>query len=203
MTASEPAPGPDATDVRAGLEEIRFAERMRISRALHDHIGPSLCSAGLMVGLLRSKPADFAPMANDMLETIQDALETAIDAVRALSSSADPTLARRCGLRGALEFIARAHKAGFDPHGALPGWTGPRADAACRVLHDALLVLPPAAAAPRIECHSGAVSLSAATLLPARPLAALATAAAAAGLRLECRADGSATYLALTAEDLP
>lgn len=189
--------------MRAGLDEIRAAERVRISRALHDQIGPSLCSAGLMVGLLRSHPSDLPPMANDMLETIQDALETAIDAVRALSSSADPTLAQRCGLRGALEFLARAYKAEFVLHDAVPAWTGERADAACRILHDALLVLPPTPAPPRIECRPTGLLLSAGSPLPAAPFTALAAIASAAGLRLQSPGAAPSTQLALTAEDLP
>lgn len=186
--------------MRAGLEQIREAERLRVSRALHDQIGPSLCSAGLMAGLLRSAPAELPPMANDMLEAIQDALESAIEAVRALNSIADPTLARRCGLRGALEFVARAHKAELILHPAVPDWTGERAGAACRIVHDALLVAPAGGAAPRIECNSGLVELTAAAPLPAAPLAALAGVASAAGLRLRRLEDGGTLRLSLTEE---
>ncbi len=197
MVVSEPT----GAAVRAGLEQIRHAERLRISRALHDQVGPSLCSAGLMVGLLRSSGAEYPSPARDLMEAIQDALESAIDVVRALSYGADPALAQRCGLRGALEFLARVHKTDLALQAGLPAWPDPQAETACRILRDALLVLPAGAAPPRIASGPGRLELSGAAALPAEPRAALAALAAASGLRLEWLGEGAAARLALWAEE--
>lgn len=197
MAVSEPA----AAAVCAGLEQIRLAERLRTSRALHDQIGPSLCSAGLMIGLLRSSPGDDPETAGKLMETIQDALEAAIDAVRALSYSADPALARRCGMRGALEFLAGAHKAELDARCGVPSWPKPRAEAACRILQDALLLIESGGTARRLESTAACLRLYGAGALAAEARAALASAAGAAGLRLAWHGEGEASRLELTAEE--
>lgn len=188
--------------VCAGLEQIRHAERLRISRALHDQIGPSLCSAGLMIGLLRSSADEYPPDARGLMESIQDALESAIDSVRALSYSADPALTKRCGLRGALEFLARVHKAKLALEAGLPGWPAKQAEAACRILQDALLMAPAGGAGPCIEGGAGHLSLSAAGGLNSDVRAALALAASDAGLRLEWLGEDAAAGFALQAEEV-
>lgn len=197
MGVSEPA----GVAVCAGLELIRHAERLRNSRALHDQVGPSLCSAGLMVSLLRSSAADYPQTARELMETIQDSLEAAIDAVRALSYGADPALAHRCGLRGALEFLSRAHKAQLDLQAGLPDWPVPQAETACRILQDALLVLPAGAAPASLRGGTGSLEFSCAGALPAEAGTALASLAAASGLRLDWLDTGEATCFTLHAEE--
>jgi hypothetical protein len=194
MSVSEPA----EVAVCAGLEQIRHAERLRISRTLHDQIGPSLCSAGLMVSLLRSGSGGTPPMAQDMLDAIQDALETAIESVRSLSYSADPALAQRCGLRGALEFLARSHRAELDLRAGLPPWPAPRAESACRILQDVLLLAAGPAAA-RLETTASGLSLAGALDLPGEARTALAALAAQAGLQLDWAAEAVPARLSLHA----
>lgn len=198
MGVSQPA----EVVVCAGLEQIRHAERLRISRALHDQIGPSLCSAGLMIGLLRSSASEYPPDTRGLMEGIQDALESAIDSVRALSYSADPALAKRCGLRGALEFLARVHKAKLDLLQGLPAWPAKQAETACRILQDALLTAPAGGARPCIESGAGHLALSAAGGLDADVRAALAAVASDAGLNLEWLGEGAAAGFALRAEEV-
>lgn len=198
MGVSQPA----EVVVCAGLEQIRQAERLRMSRALHDQIGPSLCSAGLMIGLLRSSANEYPPETRGLMESIQDALESAIDAVRALSYSADPALVKRCGLRGALEFLARVHKAELVLGSGLPGWPAKQAGAACRILQDTLLTLQPEGGRVRIEGGAGHLVLSAAGGLDADVRAALALAASDAGLRLEWLGEDATAGFALRAEEV-
>lgn len=188
--------------VCAGLEQIRHAERLRISRALHDQVGPSLCSAGLMIGLLRSSANEYPPDTKGLMESIQNALESAIDSVRALSYSSDPTLAKRCGLRGALEFLARVHKAELALGSGLPGWPAKQTEAACRILQDTLLMLRPEGGPVRIESSAGHLALSAAAGLDTVVRAALALAASDAGLRLEWLGEDAAAGFALRAEEV-
>ena len=97
----------DDCDVVQGLDALRRTGRASVSRVLHDEIGPALCSAGLMLGLLRTEARNLPPEAREWLDGLQAAMESAMEAARLLSYQADPALAGRCGLRTALEYLAR------------------------------------------------------------------------------------------------
>ena len=198
MDVSQPA----AEVVCAGLERIRQGERLLISRALHDQIGPSLCSAGLMIGLLRSWANDCPPDARSLLESIQDALDAAIQSVRTLSYGTDPALAKRCGLRGALEFLTRVHQAELDLERGLPAWPAMQSEAACRILQDALRMAPAGGGLPRIESDRGGLSVHRLCELDEDVRVALRALAAAAGLRLEWLGGIAAAGFALRAEEV-
>jgi len=174
------------SSVAEGLEALRNAHRLHMSRTLHDQIGPSLCSAGLMLGLVRSATGELDPTSTGLLDSIQDALETAIDSVRALSYAADPGLGVRCGFRSALSYITQSHPAElvFTQDARL--LSGKGADAACRIIQDALIALPQPAEvnARRVECGNGGVTLTSPGLLPSATLPALRHMVSTAGQTL-------------------
>ncbi|MGC4055396.1 MAG: histidine kinase [Paludibaculum sp.] len=138
MDANAKTPLP-ANPAWSGLDEIRQHDRRRVSRRLHDDIGPSLCSAGLMVGLLRSNWPDLNQESRDLLDTVQEALESAVDSVRVLSYQSDPGIAGRCGLRKAVELITSDRPVDLTVAPGTPGWTPEQAETLCRIIGDALL----------------------------------------------------------------
>lgn len=193
-------PSPDASAaIFEGLEAARRAERRRMSRVLHDQIGPSLCSAGLMVGLLRSAPDEFPLQTNEMLASIQDALETTIDSIRALSYAADPALASRCGFHSALSYVARWHDCELKLASRPMVLDGASAEAACRILNDALLLLPPDRLHPErlLDVGPSSLTLTAAGRLDGAAFDALAHCAASAALGLKRSASGALLRLTL------
>lgn len=124
---------PEAQIVAEGLESLRRAERRCVSRVLHDEVGPSLCSAGLQLSLLRGEADDRT------LDSIQEALDHAISAVRSLSYRSDPQLASRCGLRAALSYLTAGRKAKLVVDEEPADLTPQQADLLARVVRDALL----------------------------------------------------------------
>ncbi len=117
------------------LARVRAAERRLVGRTLHDEVGPSLCSAGLILGLLRESGGETAELAHSAAR----ALEQAVTAVRALSYSADPALAMRCGLKSALQSIAATLAADFESTGA-PPWDDATSAAAFETVRALLLI---------------------------------------------------------------
>lgn len=130
---------PQANLAWSGLDEIRLLDRQRVSRRLHDDIGPSLCSAGLMVGLLRSNWPDLNQESRDLLDTVQEALESAVDSVRVLSYQSDPGIVARCGLRKAVELITTDRPVDLTIAQGTPVWSQEQAETLCRIIGDALL----------------------------------------------------------------
>ncbi|GEM_PF-6894619 len=183
--------------VAEGLEQLRTAHRLQLSRTLHDEIGPSLCSAGLMLGLVRSSSAALDPTSADMLDSIQAALENAISSVRALSYAADPGLAARCGFRSAMDSIARSHAASIIVADDAREFSGAASETACRIVQDVLIALSGTAGPARIECGSSGITLFAAGRIPHAPLSALSHLASTAGLTLACTECSEGTVLTL------
>jgi two-component system sensor histidine kinase UhpB len=68
-------------------------------KSLHDEIGPLLSTAGLRLQLLRM---DF-PDATERVREVMDALDDAMERVRALSQELNPSPIYRAGLKNALE----------------------------------------------------------------------------------------------------
>lgn len=164
-----------------GLEELRRQELTRISRALHDDVGPSLCSAGLMLGLLRSSWQDLGQETRDMLDSIQDALETSVDAVRLLSYHSNPDIAGRCGLRGALESITKGRAVEVEYGPRNPAFEPEEAEFLCRLVRASLerSVVP-----GRVMVGESTLTLSGSYEFGEAELVALETLAEAAGMQL-------------------
>jgi signal transduction histidine kinase len=80
----------------------------RGSRMLHDEIGSLLAAAGLRLQLLRM---DF-PDANARAAEIAEALDAAMEHVRALSRELEPSPVRRTGLKHALLQLAERQNGG-------------------------------------------------------------------------------------------
>lgn len=76
---------------------------------LHDDVGPLLSAAGLRLQLLRM---DF-PDAAERVREVMDALDDAMERVRALSQSLNPSPVYRYGLKNALADLAAAHRRKF------------------------------------------------------------------------------------------
>jgi hypothetical protein len=183
-----------------GLDALRRAERTRVSRALHDEIGPSLCSAGLMLGLIRSAWPDIPQDSRDLLDAIQDALETSVDSVRVLSYQSDPGIAARCGLRSALQFLTQGRPVQLVLSPGLHELTPEQADALCLTVLDLLLAWP--AGPHRLQLHPGGFTLTTppGATLPACQLAALSLRAAHCGMTFSL--DSGTATASLTAKEL-
>lgn len=134
-----------------GLEELRQHDRRRISRRLHDDIGPSLCSAGLMMGLLRSSWQELPPTSRELLDSVQEALESAVDSVRLLSYQSAPDIVRRCGLRKALELITQGRSVRLTLPAEAPEFSEEQAESVCRIIGDALLAWDASAQPGQLE----------------------------------------------------
>jgi Histidine kinase len=144
-------------DIVQGLEELRRGGRASVSRALHDDIGPSLCSAGLLLGLLRAESHQWPPESREWLETLQTALNSAMESARHLSYRTDPALARRCGLPAALQYLVRGTSVSLDDSSGFPDWTPEQNEAVCRIVRDVILAIPEGSL--RLETTSGGISL--------------------------------------------
>jgi len=129
-------------EIAQGLESLRHAERAKVSRVLHDDTGPCLCSAGLVLGLLRGEAGRLSPEGREWLEMLQTALETALETVRLLNYQTNPALAGRCGLRAALEYLTGGGALVFDSSNGTPAWTPEQEETACRIVRDIILAAP-------------------------------------------------------------
>jgi two-component system NarL family sensor kinase len=83
------------------------ADRARLSRLLHDHVGQSLSAAGLQLDLLRLDLAEGASPFSQRIGEIQGMLEGVMDMVRDFSYEWNPTAVERVGLAAALNRLAR------------------------------------------------------------------------------------------------
>ncbi|MGD1097814.1 MAG: histidine kinase [Bryobacteraceae bacterium] len=95
-------------------------ERRQAGRALHDEVGPLLTAAGLRLQLLRMDFPDAAARLNEVLQTLDDAMER----VRALSQRLSPSPVHRTGLKNALEQLADSYREKFSGK-ILFGFTSP------------------------------------------------------------------------------
>ncbi|HEY3440006.1 MAG TPA: histidine kinase [Paludibaculum sp.] len=129
-------------EMAQGLEALRHAERAKVSGVLHDDAGPCLCSAGLVLGLLRGEAERLSPEGREWLEMLQTALENALESIRLLNYQTNPALAGRCGLRAALEFLTGGSEVAFDSSNGTPAWTPAQDETACRIVRDIILAIP-------------------------------------------------------------
>ncbi len=179
-----------------GLEALATDSRGRVSRALHDEVGPYLCSAGLMLGLLRSAWNDLPKETRDMLDAIQDALEGCVDTVRLLSYHNDPALADRCGLRGAIDSLTRERKVRVRFPTAPPEFSPAESRFLVRLVHDVSLAWP----APHdLEVTSEGLLLTAppGCELERSRLAALTHLGREAGFLVQCRESQSGILISV------
>lgn len=161
-----------------GLQRIRLAERRRLSRILHDEVGPALCAAGLAAEMLRETLPEPTATQQELIGKLGRALESAVETVRLLSQEASPDLAARRSLRGALELLARACGAALRIEGE-PPLEPAQAAALCEMVRDALLAAGGGAAG--VELTPERARIRAAGLGDAGLLAALEKAASNAG----------------------
>lgn len=161
-----------------GLRRIRMAERRRLSRILHDEVGPALCAAGLAAEMLRESLPAPAASQQEMLERLGRALESAVRTVRLLSQEASPDLAARRGLGGALELLAEACGAALRIESE-PQLAPAEAAALCELVRDALLAAGGGAA--EIELTARSAAIRAAGVAEAGIIAALEKEARRAG----------------------
>jgi len=93
----------------AGPADPQKLELKRISRFLHDEIGPLLCGMGLRISMLAAQTGlNQDPDVKADLESLQNSLDEAVRKVRAVSYRAEPETATRCGLRTALAALSEA-----------------------------------------------------------------------------------------------
>jgi signal transduction histidine kinase len=164
-----------------GLRRIRLAERRRLSRILHDEVGPALCAAGLAAEMLRETLPSPAAAQLELLDRLGRALESAVETVRLLSHEASPELAGRRGLSGALELLARACGAALRIESE-PQLAPAEAAALCELVRDALVGAESSPA--EIVLTARGVRIRAAGLGDAGLLAALEPAARGAGFAI-------------------
>lgn len=80
----------------------------RVSRRLHDRIGPCLCAAGLQLSALEQAVAsEPGSDAAEAISGLREALAEATQEVRTLSYLCDPSLVARLGLKAAAGYLAR------------------------------------------------------------------------------------------------
>ncbi|HLY16268.1 MAG TPA: histidine kinase [Bryobacteraceae bacterium] len=95
------------------MMQTHDADRARISRLLHDRVGPQLSAAGLQLDLLSMDAAEAGSPIAGRTREIQDTLDTAMGFVRELSCELNPEAAERAGLYAALDGLAGSLRAGF------------------------------------------------------------------------------------------
>ncbi|MBI5280613.1 MAG: histidine kinase dimerization/phosphoacceptor domain-containing protein [Candidatus Solibacter usitatus] len=187
-----------AAGAAEGQQALRRIERQRVSRILHDEVGPSLCSAGLMLGLVEAAGAALDAESRGLLDSIRSALESTVDSVRRLSYQSDPDIAARCGLESALHFLAAGENATISFPAGPAGLPAAQAEMLCLTVRDLLLAWP--GRALRLEVTPSGLLLTAPPdcRLPAAPRLALEQAAAGAGLVFSCSESAEATTVSLT-----
>lgn len=92
----------------------RDAERLRVSRFLHDEVGQVLSAAGLHLDVLRQETRDRAPEIVPRTAEIQSILEGAVRQVRRLSYELCPEPVERAGLSIALHHLAERYRPSFN-----------------------------------------------------------------------------------------
>ncbi len=100
--ARAPLPAADghATELYEARRDLRNA-----GRALHDHAGSLLSAAGLRLQLLRMDH----PQTAEAVDQVLASLDEAMDQVRKLSQALDPSPAAHLGLRAALSQLVSRH----------------------------------------------------------------------------------------------
>lgn len=188
-----------AAGAAEGQQALRRAERQRVSRILHDEVGPSLCSAGLMLGLVESAGAGLDAESRSLLESIRGALESTVDSVRRLSYQSDPDIAARCGLESALQLLAAGENATIVFPSGPAAFPAAQAEVICLTVGDLLHTWP--GRALRLEVTPSGVLLTAPPdcRVPAPSGLALAQTAAGAGMVFAVSESAEATTVSLTA----
>jgi len=136
MSAVVGAPGSSIDEVVQGLDDARSARLARVSRLLHDEIGPTLCALGLQIDLLLGEKA----------ADIQHHLERVIEKVRSMSYFSHENLAGRFGLARAsehfAEFVDPSYHGSFElVQQAAPDLAPDRSQAVFEAATDALWLL--------------------------------------------------------------
>lgn len=122
--------------------DLRCAEQEWLSRQLHDHLGPSLCAAGLQLSLLRTEAGGLPAECGAALDNVQSILDNTVEHVRLLSYAVSPGNAARCGLRDMVRMMARAFHADVPEYENVPPASPAAAVELSRQLFDCLLILP-------------------------------------------------------------
>jgi signal transduction histidine kinase len=85
------------------------AEQRRAGSVLHDDIGPLLSAAGLRLQLLRMDFPDAVARVREVMEALEDAMER----VRALSQQLNPSPVYRSGFKNAVADLVERHRQKF------------------------------------------------------------------------------------------
>ena len=120
-------------DLVAEFLEAQAAERARLSRLLHDRMGPYLSAAGLQLDLLRMDLEEAGSAGVERTVEVQGMLEKVMALVRDLSRQLQPPATEQMDLPSALERLAARLSPEF------PGTVG--------VVCDQIAKLPPQTAA--------------------------------------------------------
>ncbi|MCL4796173.1 MAG: hypothetical protein KJZ84_16555 [Bryobacteraceae bacterium] len=109
--------------------------RQRVSRVLHDDVGPSLCAAGLHLDLLASNGGAGEDW-KESAEGLRAALDSALAAIRALLAENDVKLFARGGLDGGLTALARHELIDWEEPPTDCAWTIAQCELCFRVARD-------------------------------------------------------------------
>lgn len=85
------------------------ADQRNAGRVLHDDVGPLLSAAGLRLHLLRMDFSEAAERVREVMELLDDAMER----VRALSQTLNPSPVYRTGLKNALATLIESYRQTF------------------------------------------------------------------------------------------
>lgn len=165
----------------ADAEELRRRSMERVSRALHDRVGPALCAAGLHLGLLKNSIAKDDPDGAECLESVRAALEESIAQVRALSYQTDPCVVKRLGVGAALSYLASPPAVTVDVKSEPADPKG----ATAAMLHRVALECLGCAGPLRIALASSSLTVEAGAALDAEMLSPVVALAAGSGVRVE------------------
>lgn len=91
----------------------RDSENERVSRRLHDEVGQVLSAVGLQLDVLKLDFREQLPEITPRVDEIQQALDRAVQEVRALSYDLNPAVVERAGLHFALERLVGRMRTGF------------------------------------------------------------------------------------------
>jgi hypothetical protein len=149
-----------------------------------------------MLGLIRSSSSDMPQETREMLDSIQDALESCVDSVRLLSYHSDPGLADRCGWRGAIDYLTKGRNVQVFYPAAPPAFSAPQARLLVRLVHDISLAWT---SPHQIAVTAGGMTIEgpAGSPLDASRQAALAHLADCAGFRFHCKESESGILISV------
>ncbi len=117
------------------LDYALAAVRRRVSRVLHDDVGPSLCAAGLHLDLLTAGGAQGESL-RESAEGLRAALDAALGAIHSLLAENDMQLFARGGLDGGLTVLARHGLIDWEEPPRECAWTVAQCEFCFRVVRD-------------------------------------------------------------------